>query len=379
MTSASAAASRDGDGPARRGLRWWLPWLGMVMALTVLGGVSSWLTSGAAGPTLSLVESQALELLGFAGLVIVAPAAVLAARRLPLDGPRRARNAILLALTLLACGAGISAIRAALREAWRVATGAPADMPPLQRALHFGLYATVFALLYLVGIVLVEQLAAAREAEDGWERRAAELAEAVERERLAVLRGQLQPHFLFNALNGISALMGRDAARAGEMLGELRALLSAAAGGDVVTLREEMGFVARYAALQAMRFGDRLRMEMRTDPGVADAVVPRLLVQPLVENAVKHAVQRNAGPTHVAVRAWGEGDRLRLVVEDDGPPAPAERRGSRVGIGLANTRDRLRRAYGDGAEMDAGPRPEGGFRVSLSLPLAAPGETGGGA
>jgi hypothetical protein len=378
MTSADAVAAHPPPAPSRRGWRWWSRWLAGLAFLTLLGVAQIHATMRAAGQPIGLGAAFAFEFMGLATLLPVAPLVLAAARRFPVRAPHAVRNALLLAAVWLACVAAHTLLRGLLREGWRVAVDGPAGAPLHLRLLQYGLYITVASMIYLGGIVLVEQLAAAREAEDAWELRAARLAEALERERLAALRGQLQPHFVLNALHGVSALMVRDREKALEMLDGLRELLRGpvhAGAADVVPLRAELDLLARYTRLQEMRFGARLRVEVHADPAVLDVPVPRLLLQPLVENAVKHAMGARQGPTHVEVRATAEGGALRLRVSDDGAAGAGAPASPRPGIGLANTRARLREHHGDAARMDAGPREGGGFAVDLVLPL--PAERGG--
>jgi hypothetical protein len=192
------------------------------------------------------------------------------------------------------------------------------------------------------------------------------LAEA----RLELLRSQLQPHFLFNALNSVATLIRHDAAGAEAMLarlGRFYAIAAAIEGRQFVTLREEVGFVREYLAIEQIRFGARLRCEIEVDDAAADAAVPALILQPLAENAIKHGVARVPGPASVVVRARCDGARLILTVDDNGGAAAAAAAHS-DGVGLANTRRRLAHAYGNDFALEL-QSAGGGTRLRVALPL----------
>jgi two-component system, LytTR family, sensor kinase len=194
---------------------------------------------------------------------------------------------------------------------------------------------------------------------------ARQLAEA----RLHVLSAQLQPHFLFNTLHAISALVYEDPARAERLLARLSEMLrlTLRSGTRVeTTLEEELALLRRYAEIQEARYGERLRVAFEVEPGVRGAMVPRLILQPLVENAIRHGITRRITPGRVDVRAWeGEG-RLHLAVCDDGVGLPAS---LREGVGLGITRARLRQLYGTEQRVDLRSPPGGGAVCALSIPL----------
>lgn len=219
---------------------------------------------------------------------------------------------------------------------------------------------------------VVGRLRAAREQE----LRAARLQSSLARAEVRNLRLQLQPHFLFNALNTISSTMYDDPAAADEMLDCLAELLRASlrtAQTDEVPLRSELEVLDAYLAIMRARFGDRLRVDLEVDDSLADALVPSMILQPLVENAIRHGNVERAGHGHVALRAARHDGRLRLEVEDDGPGSPEGGDVLDKGLGLSATAERLHLLYGDEARFEAG-NVAGGFRVTAELPLreAAP-------
>lgn len=196
----------------------------------------------------------------------------------------------------------------------------------------------------------------------------AELANA----RLAALKMQLQPHFLFNALNSISSLVPDEPRAAQKMIGELAELLrmTLAGEGDHDTpLRRELELLDRYVAIERVRFGERLRVEVSAEPDALDAPIPTLLLQPLVENAVLHGIQPSIEGGTVRVSARREGEWLALEVSDDGVGLPAgfaERAATRVG--LVNTRERLKKRFGAEHLFAIGAAEPRGTRVSIRLP-----------
>lgn len=200
---------------------------------------------------------------------------------------------------------------------------------------------------------------------------AARLEQELSHARLERLESQLQPHFLFNTLNVISSLMYHDPARADRMLGRLSDLLRLTfqrSPDPEVALAAELEWLGWYLQIMQLRFGDRLTLRQEIAPDSLDLAVPRLLLQPLVENALKHGAARRAGPATVVISARREGDILAITVEDDGPGVadPATAIGN--GVGLANTAERLRALYGERAELGLTNRVEGGLRVRASLP-----------
>lgn len=190
---------------------------------------------------------------------------------------------------------------------------------------------------------------------------------------LRVLRLQLNPHFMFNALSALSSLIvsGRQA-QADEMTHRLSDFLRAAIdidAGEEIRLSEELSVLDAYLAVEATRFGDRMRLSIECEPEADDALVPNLLLQPLVENAIKYAVQPSARPVSVRVTARRQGDRLVLEVVDSGAGGGAALKpSSGHGVGLEATRSRLAISYGDRAMLTAGPFEEG-FQVRIEMPF----------
>jgi two-component sensor histidine kinase len=195
------------------------------------------------------------------------------------------------------------------------------------------------------------------------------------RAQLQSLRLQLHPHFLFNTLNTINALIGTDrhaAERVISGLSELLRMSLSSASEQEVTLAKELELLAHYIEIQQIRFQDRLTVNFRIDPDARYALVPNLMLQPLVENAIRHGIAPRAAPGHVVVTAARHGNRLELSVVDDGVGERASR-DHRDGVGLGNTRARLLSLYGSEHRFEAGGAPVGGFTVHIEIPYRTDG------
>ncbi|HEY0930904.1 MAG TPA: histidine kinase [Gemmatimonas sp.] len=190
------------------------------------------------------------------------------------------------------------------------------------------------------------------------------------RAELEALRGRLDPHFLFNTLHSLMALARLDPARTEMALGQLSDLLryvldSKRGAREQVQLADEVHLVRTYLALESLRYGDRLRVTIDIEEDALDFVVPSLTVQPIVENAIRHAIAPRADGGHIAVSARFEAESLVLTVADDGPPAAAP--SSSTGVGLDALRRRLRLLYGVRARVDAS-HGASGFTVTVHVP-----------
>jgi two-component sensor histidine kinase len=224
-------------------------------------------------------------------------------------------------------------------------------------------------LLYILVVMATEAAAHASES-----RRRGIAASAYARQlaeaRLHVLSAQLQPHFLFNTLHAISALVWEDQARAERLLARLSELLrmTLRSGTRVeTTLDEEVALLRRYAEIQETRYGERLTVCIDVEPAVRGAMVPRLILQPLVENAIRHGITRRITPGRVDVRAWKDAGRLNLVVRDDGVGLGTGAKPD--GVGLSITRARLEQLYGSAQRLELSSPARGGTICALAIPL----------
>lgn len=199
------------------------------------------------------------------------------------------------------------------------------------------------------------------------------LAEA----RLMALQMQLNPHFLFNTLHTISALMHIDVDKADRTMARLSELLRRAlenTDASQVPLRDELDFLRRYLEIEQTRFGDRLQVRLDIAPDTLDALVPNLVLQPLVENAIKHGIEPRRRPGLVTLQARRSGNRLAIEVSDNGDGIPGGQP-VRLGVGLSNTKARLEHLYGREQRFEFAKAEGGGLAVRLSFPFRSQIET----
>jgi signal transduction histidine kinase len=193
----------------------------------------------------------------------------------------------------------------------------------------------------------------------------AQLAQA----QLQALKMQIHPHFLFNTLNSIAALLHKDVEAADRMiarLGDFLRLTLKSSNAQIVEFEQELEFLKCYLDIEHIRFQDRLTVELDIDSHALTAMVPNLILQPIVENAVRHGVARQTNPGHISIRARREGERLIVRVEDNGPGLKAKSNGS--GIGISNTRARLEQFYGRDFSFEIANSAERGASVTLDVP-----------
>ncbi len=197
----------------------------------------------------------------------------------------------------------------------------------------------------------------------------AQLAQA----QLSTLKMQLHPHFLFNTLNAIVVLVRkRSNEEADRMLTELSELLRCALdniGAHEVTLKKELEFLDRYLAIEQVRFKDRLNIVQKIEADTLDAIVPNLVLQPLVENAIRHGVGKKASAGLIEVSAKRKGKELHIRIRDNGPGLPKDwDRSDGKGIGITNIQARLQQLYGDASKLELEVAPDGGTVASLIIP-----------
>ena len=200
---------------------------------------------------------------------------------------------------------------------------------------------------------------------------AVELQQQLSAAHLRALQMQLEPHFLFNTLNAITTLveLGRQQ-QAAEMLRHLNAILRSTLQRktpEKVPLSQELEIMENYLAIEQIRFADRLRLDIRVDPAALDGLVPCYLLQPIVENAVRHGIAHCENDGLLQASATREGASLRLLIRDTGP-GPGKTVPGGSGIGLRNTRERLAHFYRDNFLMKAEPLAAGGFEVAITIP-----------
>lgn len=200
--------------------------------------------------------------------------------------------------------------------------------------------------------------------------RAARAESAAAQAQLAALRAQLNPHFLFNALHTVVHLIPREPARAAKAAEEVAGLLRVTLeeNRDLVTLREELSFVRRYLAVEAIRFAERLVVREDIEPAALEREVPMFAVQTLVENAVRHGASPNIHPTTIDIRARSDERALTIIVSDDGVGISQENAATATGTGLRRLRERLDALYDGRATLAVSPAHAPGFTVTITLP-----------
>jgi len=359
VTHLGMEENRSGIG--RRGAAILAAWT--LVAMLFAG--QAWFAGQVRGEPLAWGRASVIYLVWAALWAALTPIALRLAARFPLQRPRLLRALAIHAAASVACAFATLALFAVAAPVIGATQVEPTWLGTLGRlsGTTFLLHLPVYWLI--VAAAHVERLVrAAREKDRRQLRLEAQLADA----RLQSLRAQLQPHFLFNALNTISVLMHENVEAADRILLQLSTLLrrslDSGEAGEV-TLGEEIAFLENYLEIEQARFGDRLGYRILVPDPVLEARVPTLILQPLVENALRHGLATRAGPGRVEIEAQRHGDVLRLSVRDDGrglPPATTER------VGLANTRARLRLLYADRQRFDVRNADAGGVIAEIELP-----------
>jgi sensor histidine kinase YesM len=291
-------------------------------------------------------------------------------------GPRRpsmlrfSREAIALHL-LAACALGVGHLLLLgglgfTVAGWRAHSTALAIWTSLLNINRFGMEILIYGFVFGITGIVQYQVRAQRDA-----MKALELEKQLSAAHLRALQMQLEPHFLFNTLNAITTLveLGRQK-EAAEMLAHLNAILKSTltrTTPEKVPLSQELEIVENYLAIEQVRFADRLRIEIKIDPGALDSLVPCFLLQPIVENAIRHGIAHCENEGVVEASARRVGHELHLRVRDTGRSFSAHRQNGH-GIGLSNTRERLMHFYQDAYDMKAHPMETGGFEVAITIP-----------
>ena len=224
--------------------------------------------------------------------------------------------------------------------------------------------------IYWTTLVVAHALYYYRGLREG-EAKTANLTSQLAQAQLQALKMQIHPHFLFNTLNSISALLHKDVEAADRMiarLGDFLRLTLKRSDVQTVDFEQELEFVRCYLDIEHIRFQDRLSVAMEIEPQTLKFMVPNLILQPIVENSVRHGIAKQVGPGRITIRARQESNRLILQVEDNGPGLKSDSNGSASGIGLSNTRARLEQFYGDDFSFQVANANGRGVTVTLNLP-----------
>jgi two-component system LytT family sensor kinase len=249
----------------------------------------------------------------------------------------------------------------------------PSRVPhTMQQAFESSLKAMDFGILHYAVIILCQHAIEYYSRYQEGQLRASQLETKLATAQLHALKMQLHPHFLFNTLHSISELVHSDPNRAETMIVRLSEFLRMTlehVGHPEVTLREEIDFLERYLHIEKMRFEDRLTLDISIDPASLDAKVPNLLLQPIIENALRHGISHKQNGGLLRISSKREGDTLTMQVFDNGPGPQAQPHGQfREGVGLNNTRSRLQRLYGGEHKIAFKKIPDCGFEVTIQIP-----------
>ncbi len=312
------------------------------------------------------------------------PAVAWLSFRFPIERRRLLRN---VGLHLLACLLVVGTSRAAFRAVARLSPSpqrsdapgrSPASEtvmpgPPVGLGVFRGLRAALDVLVYWSLVGLCQAITNFRTSQER-ERRAVELEARLTSAKLQALRMQINPHFLFNTLNSIAALVYINPRAADEMLGDLSELLRRSLDSmeeQEIPLAQELEFIGGYIRIEQKRFGERLRVEQSVPDELLKALVPALVLQPLVENAIRHGIEPRRGPGIISIEAKQEAKQLHLIVRDNGRglPTGAPDNSGRRGIGLANTQARLQGLYGQDPSFSCGNAETEGYQADIHLPF----------
>jgi two-component sensor histidine kinase len=359
---------------APRGL--WRPrWLqlgGIWCAYGLFAASQAVLTARAEGKHHPLPPLFATEFASWLPWALATPLVVALARRYPLH---QRMNVSAIGVHLAAFAA-VSVVTELLSASLQVAFNPwgnrqwPTFVDTFSTTLIFQvlLFVVVYTLILTVTYLVDARERIARQATE-----AARLGEELSNARLAALRGQMEPHFMYNALNSIAGLVrdehGEEAIGMIVGLSEFLRRASEDSHRSEVTLAEEVEYLERYLDIQKVRFGERLQVRIDIPTELMRARVPNLLLQPLVENAIKHGIiERIAGGT-VRVGAVRRNDALVLTIRNDGPALPADWQPAHIGVGIGNLRARLRILHGGEGSLQLSPVEGGGVEAIVRVPL----------
>ena len=353
----------------------WIKWPLAVLGWTALGlffASRNYLLSAYSGQPFSIRFTILVSLADWYPWALLTPIILILARKYGLDRGHLLRNlSIHIPCSIVFSVVHLIVFTIAMRF---IATAPPGGLPPFGRMvqsyfpnnLHSGV------MTYWVIVSIGYAISYYRRYKEG-ELRAADMRERLVQAQLQALKMQLHPHFLFNTLHAISTLMHRDVEAADRMLARLSDLLRLTlenVGVQEVTLKQELEFLEGYLEIERTRFQDRLSVKMNIDGDVLDAAVPNLILQPLVENAVRHGIAPRAAAGHIDISASHQNGMLRIQIRDDGPGLPKGQAASaKEGVGISNTRARLAQLYGDNQRFDLIAGDKTGLIVNLEVPF----------
>ena len=357
-----------------RQLGFTLALFGVATVIAILYSIERYFYARLAGTPLPLARLVPAELIVTYTVALLTPLVMVTAKRFPVWSGGRWRAGNWLA-QLLAMGTFIIAhvallTRAAVLLGARAAKagGDPLAMWPTLFGGYLLSWAVVDSIVFCSIVAIYHAVIYYRVSKDR-ALRASQLEARLAQAQLQMLRMQLQPHFLFNTLHSISALMHKDVRRADSMIASLSDLLRMSLqniGAQEVPLQSELEFLQRYVDIMSLRFGERLKVTIDVEPETRDARVPNLFLQPLVENSFRHGFG-DLGSGTVTITVRRDGDLLRCDVVDDGRGLRA---GYREGVGLTSTRQRLAHLYGERQSFSVrGTTANDGVHVTMTIPF----------
>ena len=349
-----------------------LPWVLYFAIWTVIGLAFAgqlYLTQAEIGRPVNWRFALSRNLIDWYAFAVLALPVIWLANRIPLErGDWRRRITIHAVASIL-----FSVVWMVLRAVLAAAVELTPERTPLGfwTAFTYALVATFFfnVLIYWMVVSVAHTIRFYRRDRER-ELRTAELETRLAQARLQALQMQLNPHFLFNTLHAISSLMHKDVNAADRMLIRLGDLLRYALEStdeQEVPLRRELDFLDRYIEIEQTRFGDRLTITREIEPETLDAVLPNLLLQPIIENAIQHGIEPHARRGRIVLKSAREGNAMRLEIRDNGDGLPGGAN-PQEGVGISNSRARLQQLYGDRGQFQLANAPEGGLVVSIIVP-----------
>ncbi|MGH9881395.1 MAG: sensor histidine kinase [Pyrinomonadaceae bacterium] len=347
----------------------WAIWTFIGMVFTLQGYFMSYRTER---PML-FTESLYMQMTWAYLFALATPLVLWASSKLPLERNNWVRSALIhlpISIVLSVILTALGRVLIWLNFGWRA--GRPLTLESITRFVigNFSEGIGIYLLIALTGYAFSYY----RRARAG-QLRTLQLEAQLSQAQLDALKMQLHPHFLFNTLHSISALLRNDTEAARRMitrLGDFLRLTLENSGAQEVTLKQEMEFLRCYLEIERIRFRDRLVTRMDVAPQVLDAKVPNLILQPIVENAIRHGITPRSTPGLIEIEAKPQNGALRIQIRDNGPGLPEHRSSDtlfRKGLGLANTETRLERLYGSAHLFDLMNDPDGGLIVTLEIPF----------
>jgi sensor histidine kinase YesM len=350
--------------PAQRVATWLL--LAAFGVLTLISAVQGYLSRRASGEVTRVGDALVLGVAGWVTWLLLAPLIIALGRRFDFAPGRRLQSIVVHVLAL-----GVTYVVSILTLIWlSLLYFNPSEQVTweiISRTL-VGSARLSLAIFTYAGIIALDRVLRIREALRTRELQATRLQAQATQARLDALAARLEPHFLFNALQSVSALIDSDPLRARTMLAQigdlLRDALAVPESGEV-TVRDEMVLLRRYLAIEETRFADRLQVEVHVAAEAELGRVPRFVLQPIVENALRHGLAPLPEGGQLRITATHAGSRLRFVVWNDGLPLSSA---MRDGLGLATTRERLSTRYGDAATLVLRSAAGGGVETVIEVP-----------